>query len=106
MIRYVIGDQKPDLVFQLVQEDGVTPLSSIASCTFKLRKPSGAVLSKSLSLADGTTQRWEGSFGVGEVNESGEMLAELVAVDATGKTQHSIDAIPVYVRPEFVEAQV
>lgn len=104
MIPYVIGDTKPDLNFQLVKDDGITPLPSVDTVSFRLRKPSGEVLTKALTVADAVQQRWVGNFTAGELDEQGEMFGELVVTFADGNVQHSESPVAVFVRAEYTEA--
>jgi hypothetical protein len=100
----VVGDTKPDLNFRVKRAGEPVNLTG---CTvlFRLRKPSGAVVEKTLSIVgDATTGRVAGSFGIADLNESGKMLGELVVLFADGTVQHAIDPFDVTVRAEFGEA--
>lgn len=106
MIRYVVGDTKPDLSFVL-QEDGVdvTADVEITAVEFRLKKAS-VVLTKPLTLVthpDGS-KAWEGNFGVGDLDETGPLFAEIVVFRGSTNPQHGVEPIQVVIRGEFTEA--
>lgn len=107
MIPYVLGDTKPDLNF-LIDDGTPNQLPDGTVVKFRLKTPSGGVVEKVLAIAQNTAsaKRAVGSFLAGDVVESGAMLGELVLEFPDGTKQHGEEPIDVYVRPEFVEAQL
>lgn len=106
MIRYVVGDTKPDLSF-VIFEDGVdvTADGDITAVEFRLKK-AAVVLVKQLTLVThpDSSKAWEGNFGVGDLDESGPLLAELVVFRGSTNPQHGAEPIEVVIRGEFTEA--
>jgi len=101
-LRWVIGDTKPDIVLDLEQDGEPLDLTD-ATVVFRLQKPSGAVVERTLTVTSAAAGRCEGSFGIGDLDETGRMEAEVVITYSGGDVQHTEDAIPVYVRDEYQE---
>lgn len=109
MISLVIGDTKPDLSFS-IQRGGVdiTDDVTISGAEFRLRKPSGVVLTRVLALvtrSDGS-KRWEGNFGASDLDFTGDSFGEVVVFFGSANPQHGRDPFRVIVRGEYREAQI
>lgn len=108
MISLVVGDTKPDLSFS-IRRGGVdiTDDPSITAVEFRLRKPSGIVLTKALTkvtVGDGT-KRWEGNFGTGDIDFTADGFGEVVVFFGATNPQHGRDPFRIVVRGEYREAQ-
>lgn len=104
MLVYTVGDTKPDLIFEL-QADGDALNLSGANVTFTLRKPSGAIVTRPLTVTNVATARVEGSFAYGDLDESSDdpMMGEITVDWGSSLIQHSQEPVEVYVRPEYTE---
>ena len=106
MIRLIVGDDKPDLVFE-IERDGVfgsALTDEIESVAFKLRKPSGAIVTVSMVLVDADLTKYVGSFAPGDLDEAqpnspqyGECIVDFV----DGSTQHAERPFEIFVRDEY-----
>lgn len=105
MIRLVLGNTRPPLVLQ-IKQDGVAV--NLTGCTvhFRLKKPSGSIVDRALTVSDPVNGIVTGFFAVGDLNEPGEMYGELEVVFTDGRIQSSEEPIHVIVRPKFVEARL
>lgn len=103
MIPLVKGNTKPDLALALRRGGVAVPLAGVTSVTFKMKKPSGAVLTKSMAITDAVKGKVSLSWGEGDLDESGKCLGEVVVDFGSGAVQNSKYAIEVYVRDEFQE---
>ena len=105
MIVFTRNDTKPELVFELRADGDVLDLSDVASVQLKLRKPSGDIVTRTLTVTNLLTARVEGSFVAGDLDESSEspMFAEIVVTWDSGAVQHSEEPIEVWVRDEYEE---
>lgn len=106
MITLVVGDTKPDLSFS-IQRGGldITDDNTITAVEFRLRKPSGVVITKVLTKVtrgDGT-KRWEGNFGVGDIDFTSDSFGEVVVFFGATNPQHGRDPFRVVVRGEYRE---
>lgn len=109
MIELVVGDTKPDLSFS-IKRGGVdiTADVTITAVEFRLRKPVGTVLTKPLTLVtrgDGS-KRWEGNFGVGDIDFTSDGLAEVVVFFGSASPQHGREPFRIIVRGEYRESQL
>ena len=102
MIVLVKGNTKPDLVLALRRGGVAVPLTG-ATVTFKLKKPSGAILTKAMTVSDALKGKVALSWGSGDLDESGACIGEVVVDYGAGAVQNSKYAIEVYVRDEFQE---
>lgn len=102
MIVLVKGNTKPDLLLQLKRGGVAVPLDG-ASVTFKMKKPSGNVLTKAMSVTDAAKGKVACSWGLGDLDESGECLGEVQVDFGSGAVQNSKYALQLYVRDEFQE---
>jgi hypothetical protein len=99
VIVLVVDDTKPDINIRLTN----LPASVTATAVvFRLQKPDGTVAEVSLAENGG---RWVGSFGIGDLSESGRCLAEVKATLSNGGVQHGRDPIEVVIRPEFFKPE-
>lgn len=105
MIPLVVGDTKPDLLFDL-ERDGepinITVEFPDATFEFRLRKPDGNTVVVPLTVLDPLTGLLAGGFGAGDLNIAGPMRGEFVILDGDD-VQHAPEPFQVYVRPEFQE---
>lgn len=103
MIELVQYDTLPPLSFRIKQGNAVAPLPVGTTAVFKIKKPSGALTTITLSQTDAAKQIWSGAPGLNDLDETGEMLGELVVTVPGGAVQHGEDPIPVFVRAAFQE---
>lgn len=103
MIVLVKNNTKPDLTLVL-KRGGVAVNLTGATIAFKLKKPSGATLTKSMTIqGDPIKGKVACSWGAGDLDEAGEHTGEVVVTFSGGAVQNSKYALPVYVRAEFQE---
>jgi hypothetical protein len=105
VIVFTKNDTKPELVFELRADGDVLDLTDAASIALKLRKPSGEIVTRTLTVTNLTTARVEGSFSAGDLDESSDdpMFAEIVVTWDSGAVQHSEEPIEIWVRDEYEE---
>jgi hypothetical protein len=105
VIVYTKNDTSPDLIFLLEADGEPLPDLDDATVVFKLRKPSGAIVARTLTCTNLLTARVEGAFAAGDLDESSDepMPAELVVTYASGRVQHSEEPLEVWVRDEYTE---
>jgi hypothetical protein len=103
MIVLVQNDTKPDLLLKLRSGGGPVNLTG-ASVTLSIRKPSGAVLSKSAAISGSATAGTVTvGWGDGDLDEVGPHTADVVVDFGAGAVQTSKYAIEMYVREKFQE---
>jgi len=105
VISYTVNDTAPVLSFILQQDGIVIDLTTALSVQFKLLKPSGAVVTKTMTIdVAPTTGRVSLSWGVGELSEAGTCYGEVFITWPSSVIQHGEYRLPVYVRAEYGEA--
>lgn len=103
MIRLVVGNTRPSLNFQCVAGNRPINLTG-ATVQFKLKKPDGVVVTRSLTVVDAPNGRVSGNFGVGDLDQSGTQYGELQITFVDGGVQNAEEPFELIVRPEFFEA--
>jgi hypothetical protein len=105
VITLVQNNTKPDLELNLKARRKAFDLTG-ATVQFKLKKPSGAILTKAATISEpATLGRIVVAFGVGDLDEAGECLGEVVVTKTGNIIQNSKYAIPIYVRREYEEVE-
>lgn len=79
-LEYKLGDTKPDLTVQLVAEEGFSLVGS--TLVFKLRKPSGTVVNKSVTVEDLSTLQLKIEWVLSDLNELGTYRGEIIVTNA------------------------
>jgi hypothetical protein len=101
MLDYVKNDTKPDFRFEIERENEAVPLAAAVSVTFKLYKPSGAVVARTCAVVgDGSTGAVVGTWTPGDLNESGEMYGDVSIDWGGGNVEHGLAPVRVRVREE------
>lgn len=103
MIRFVVGDTKPDLRFRIRQGNKAATLPVGTTIVFKVKKPNATIVTVNLVQTDATKQIWSGNFGVGDLDASSTepLPGEIVVTFPGGLKQHSEQPYQVLVRSEF-----
>ena len=102
MIEYTVGDTLPVLVLALESDGTALPLGDALSATLKVVKPSGATLDVVMEIDD-VLSRVSATFAPGDLDESGEYVADVLLVFEGGTRQHALRSFKIRVRPEAGE---
>lgn len=104
MIELVVNNTKPDVT--IVLERGGKPFTLGPShiVTLRFRKPvTGTVVTVPLTVIDQAAAICVGNFGLGDLNEAGEIRGEIVVDDGSGGIQNAKEPLRIIVRPEYGE---
>jgi hypothetical protein len=101
VLRYTQNDTRPDFFFNVEREGAPVDLTSAVKVEFKLKKPSGGIVTRQLSIIDAPNGEVQGVWGTGDLSEAGEMLGEVLITWGGNAPEHGEEPIKVLVREEY-----
>jgi hypothetical protein len=102
VIRFTKGDTSPDIVLELIEDEGVVDLTGVLAVTLKMLKPSGAEVSRVMVVsAPATAGVVKYTPVAADFDEAGVFYGDVKITHANATVQHAAERLPIYVRDEY-----